>query len=113
MKGSTWLVDVSHVTLDAGRHAYGGLLVNHTMDLNIGPAIMIVGYTGAGISLPGSGATFVQHAWLGAIAPGSPLRGIASAVTWQRQRAGNPTATTPCHPHQGLSVGRLQGCTRR
>ena len=30
-----------------------------------------------------------------AITPGSPLRGIASAVTWQRQRAGNPTATTP------------------
>lgn len=66
------LVDVSHITLDAGRHAYGGLLVNHTMDVNVGPAIMVVGYTGAGISLPGSGASFVQHAWLGAIAPGSP-----------------------------------------
>ena len=66
------LVDISHVTLDAGRYAYGGLLINHTMDVNIGPAIMIVGYTGAGISLPDSGATFIQHAWLGAIAPGSP-----------------------------------------
>jgi hypothetical protein len=66
------LVDVSHMTLDAGRYAYGGLLINHTMDVNVGPAIMVVGYTGAGIELPGSGATFVQHAWLGAIAPGSP-----------------------------------------
>ena len=34
------LVDVSHVTLDAGRHAYGGLLVHHTMDVNISNAML-------------------------------------------------------------------------
>ena len=65
------LVDVSHMTLDGGRFAYGCLLANHTMDVNVGPAMMVVGYTDAGISLAGSGAGFIQHAWLGAVAPGS------------------------------------------
>ena len=42
-----------------------------------------------------------------AITPGSPLRGIASAVTWQRQRAGNPQHPCTIEPYQGLSAGRL------
>ena len=92
------LVDFSHLTVDAGRRAYGGVLVNHSMNSNLGPALvfaraarrwpsgrrhariprgaapwqMVVGYTGAGISLEGSGAAYVHHAWLGAIAPGDP-----------------------------------------
>ena len=65
-------VDLSHLTVDAARIAYGGILVNHTMSVNIGPATMVVGFTGVGISLEGSGASFVHHAWLGAVAPGSP-----------------------------------------
>lgn len=65
-------IDISHVTLDGRRKAAGGLLVNHTMDVNIGPAMMVVGYTNEGISLAGSGAAFVSHAWLGAESPGSP-----------------------------------------
>jgi hypothetical protein len=64
------LVDISHLTLDGRRVAAGGVLVNHSMNVNIGPAIMVVGYTSMGISLEGSGACFVHQAWLGAVAPG-------------------------------------------
>ena len=35
-------VDLSHLTLDGARNAYGGILVNHTMNVNVGPAIMAV-----------------------------------------------------------------------
>ena len=75
------LVDISHVTLDGRRIAAGSLLVNHTMDVSIGPAMMVVGYTQVGISLAGSGASFVSHAWMGAVAPGSPTPRVNATGT--------------------------------
>ena len=49
-------VDIESLTLDGRATAFGGLLVNHTMNVNVGPALMIYGWTGVGISLQGSGA---------------------------------------------------------
>lgn len=47
-------VDVSHMTFDGAGHASGCLSVNHTMNVNVGPAIMVTSFTAYGITL-GSG----------------------------------------------------------
>jgi len=65
-------VDISHMTLDGQSTAFGGIVVNHTMNINIGPAMYVTSWTGVGISLEGSGAGQIHQAWLGEIPPGSP-----------------------------------------
>lgn len=66
-------IDISHMTVDGQSHAFGGIVVNHTMNINIGPAMYITSWTGVGISLEGSGAGQIHQAWLGEIPPGSPI----------------------------------------
>jgi len=66
-------VDIESLTLDGRATAFGGLLVNHTMNVNVGPALMIYGWRGVGISLQGSGAGYIHSSWLGEIPPGSKI----------------------------------------
>jgi hypothetical protein len=47
-------------------------LVHNAMDVNVGPAVLVVGFSGVGISLAGSGAAYVHEAWLGQFKPGDP-----------------------------------------
>jgi len=66
-------VDISHMTIDGQSRAFGGIIVNHTMDINIGPAMYITSWTDVGISLEGSGAGQIHQAFLGEIPPNSPI----------------------------------------
>jgi hypothetical protein len=65
-------VGVAQLTLDgsANNAAYGGLMIENTMDANVGPAVMVTNFHGVGISLRGSGAGYVHEAWLGQYSPG-------------------------------------------
>jgi hypothetical protein len=72
-KDCTSNVDVQQLTLDGNGVAFGGLVVENTMDANVGPSIYVSGFTGVGISLRGTGAGFVHEAWLGEIPPGSKV----------------------------------------
>ena len=65
-------IDIQSLTIDGKNVAYGALVVRDTMDVNIGPAIMIVGFEHVGISLTGSGAGYIHEAWLGQFEPGNP-----------------------------------------
>lgn len=65
-------IDFTHMTLDGQSVAFGGVIVSHSMNINIGPAMYITSWTGVGISLEGSGAGQIHQAWLGEIPPGSP-----------------------------------------
>ena len=52
------------------------------MNVNIGPAMMITGWKGVGISLgAATGAGLIHHAWLGEIPPGSAVPRIAANGT--------------------------------
>jgi len=74
-------VDISQLTVDGNARAWGAILVNHTVNVNVGPAILATGFRGVGISLAGSGAGLIHHAWLGEIPPASPLpRSTANAT---------------------------------
>lgn len=63
--------------------AWGGLQVLNTMDANVGPAIMVVGFSGIGISLAGTGAGYIHevrpitrvHARFCIVCPCSRVRG--------------------------------------
>lgn len=63
-------VGIQQLTLD-GRGVANGLLVADTMDVDIGPAILVVGWPDVGISLAGSGAGYIHEAWLGEFPAGS------------------------------------------
>eukprot|EP00041_Stephanoeca_diplocostata_P019562 m.424050 g.424050 ORF g.424050 m.424050 type:complete len:533 (+) comp21336_c1_seq6:53-1651(+) len=67
-------VNIQSVTFDGHGLAYGALLVADTMDTNIGPAIMVMGFTAVGISLTGTGAGYIHEAWLGEIPAGSKVK---------------------------------------
>eukprot|EP00040_Diaphanoeca_grandis_P024417 m.134151 g.134151 ORF g.134151 m.134151 type:complete len:518 (-) comp29723_c0_seq1:297-1850(-) len=58
-------VGIQQLTLEGQGYAWGALLVGNTMDANIGPAIMVTGFTGVGISLGGTGAGYIHECWLG------------------------------------------------
>eukprot|EP00947_MAST-08B_sp_MAST-8B-sp1_P000361 g361.t1 len=74
-------VGVQQMTVDGGNRAWGGLLVEDTMNVNVGPAVMVVGVEGVGISLAGSGAGYIHEAWLGQFAPGAPTPRNAATAT--------------------------------
>jgi hypothetical protein len=65
-------VDIQTLTIDGQNRVFGALVVRDTMDVNIGPTIMIVGFQNVGISLTGSGAGYIHEAWLGQFEPGNP-----------------------------------------
>lgn len=65
-------VDITEMTIDGKNIAYGGILVKDVMDVNIGPAIFMVGFEHVGISMDGSGAGFLHEMWLGQYEPGNP-----------------------------------------
>ena len=44
------------MTIDGSNVAWGGLLIQDTMNANVGPAVMVVGFEGVGISMAGTGA---------------------------------------------------------
>lgn len=64
-------VSVSEITLDCQHYAWGGLLIEDSMDVNVGPSVFVVGFPGVGISLSGSGAGYIHEAWLGEYPPGA------------------------------------------
>tara|TARA_B110000208_G_C11707651_1_gene408127 strand:- start:69 stop:1247 length:1179 start_codon:yes stop_codon:yes gene_type:complete len=64
-------VSVQELTIDGGNIAFGGLLVEDTMNVNVGPAVYVVGFQGVGISLAGTGAGYIHESWLGQWQPGS------------------------------------------
>jgi len=66
-------IGVQQITIDGAGVAWGGLQVLDTMDANIGPAVMVVGFSGVGISLAGTGAGYIHEAWLGQYKPGDPV----------------------------------------
>lgn len=66
-------VSINQMTFDSNHNAYGCLMVANSMDVNVGPAIMVTGYQGVGISLRGSGAGFIHEAWLGELLPGENI----------------------------------------
>ena len=66
-------VSISEITLDCKHTAWGGLLVEDSMDVNVGPSIFVVGFPGVGISMSGSGAGFIHEAWMGEYPPGSTI----------------------------------------
>ena len=74
-------VDIQELTLDAGNIAFGGMLVQDSMNVNVGPAVMVVGFSGVGISLEGSGAGFVHECWLGQFSPGTQTARSAATAT--------------------------------
>eukprot|EP00039_Didymoeca_costata_P012854 m.187226 g.187226 ORF g.187226 m.187226 type:complete len:520 (-) comp15603_c1_seq2:1431-2990(-) len=74
-------ISVQELTLDGRNVAYGGLMVENAMDVNIGPAIFVIGYEGVGISLRGSGAGYIHEAWLGQFEAGSPIPRINATAT--------------------------------
>ena len=63
-------VGVQQVTLAGMGRAFGGLMVQNTMDANVGPAVMVTGFSGVGINLAGTGAGFIHECWLGQFEPG-------------------------------------------
>ena len=73
-------VGIEQVTLD-GRGLANGLMIADTMDSNVGPALLVVGFPHIGISLAGSGAGYIHEAWLGQYPAGSKTpRGNATAT---------------------------------
>ena len=72
-KDCTRNVDISQLTLDGSHRAHGLIIASHTVNVNIGPAVMATGWRAVGISLEGSGAGLIHHAWLGEVAPASPI----------------------------------------
>ena len=74
-------IDIQSLTIDGKNIAYGALVVRDTMDVNIGPAIMIVGFENVGISLTGSGAGYIHEAWLGQYEPGNPTPRYEASAT--------------------------------
>jgi hypothetical protein len=63
-------VGVQQVSLAGMGRAFGGLMVQNTMDANVGPAVMVTGFSGVGINLAGTGAGFIHECWLGQFEPG-------------------------------------------
>jgi hypothetical protein len=73
-------VGIQQLTLD-GRGVANGLLVADTMDADIGPAILAVGWPDVGISLAGTGAGYIHEAWLGEFPAGSKRNRNAATGT--------------------------------
>ena len=63
-------VDIQQMTFDGANVAWGCLMVQDTMNVNVGPAVYVAGFEGVGISLSGSGAGYIHEAWLGQYQPG-------------------------------------------
>jgi hypothetical protein len=80
-KDCTSNVDVQQLTLDGNGVAFGGLMIENTMDANVGPSVYVSGFTGVGISLRGTGAGFVHEAWIGEIPPGSKVKRASAKGT--------------------------------
>lgn len=49
-------VGVQQITLAGNGRAFGGVMIENTMDANVGPAVMVTGFSGVGINLAGTGA---------------------------------------------------------
>jgi hypothetical protein len=66
-------VAIRRVTLD-GSHIAGTVLgVLNGQNANIGPAVLIQGFSQFGIRMQGTGAGYIHHSWLGERPPGSDI----------------------------------------
>ena len=72
-KDCTSNVGVQQITIDGQAVAGGGLKIQNAMDVNVGPAVYVIGFNDVGIALPGCGAGYIHEAWLGQIPPGDPV----------------------------------------
>jgi hypothetical protein len=78
-------VGVEQLTLD-GRGLANGLMIADSMDNNVGPALLVVGYSHVGISLAGSGAGYIHEVWLGQYPAGSKTprkNATATGACWE------------------------------
>ena len=74
-KDCTSNVGVQQITIDGQAAAGGGIRVQNAMDVNVGPAVYVIGFNTVGISLAGCGAGYIHEAWLGQFPPGDKVRG--------------------------------------
>jgi len=80
-KDCTSNVGVQQITIDANAAAGGGLRVQNAMDVNVGPAVYVIGFNKIGISLAGCGAGYIHEAWLGQFPPGDPAPRTTATAT--------------------------------
>jgi len=62
-------VDISHLTVDGGDVAGSAIFVENVQYANLGPALMVFGFSEYGIRVTGSGGGFIHKSWLGQAAP--------------------------------------------
>lgn len=66
-------IAIRRVTFDGSRIAATALAVLNGQNVNIGPAVLVQGFTEYGIQMTGTGAGYIHHSWLGELPSGSSI----------------------------------------
>jgi hypothetical protein len=74
-------VDVQHTTLDGSGRAGINLALLNCQYANVGPAMMIYGFTAQGIAMNGTGGGYIHHSWLGELSPTAARGNVTLTAT--------------------------------
>lgn len=79
-------VSIQRLTLNGSNIVGTALAVENVQDVNIGPGIMVFGFTQFGITMNGTGAGFIHDSWLGQFLPRTQGTPTAIAIYLDNQQ---------------------------